>query len=81
MVANSIGIIDPNYRDSLKIALEYKKRDIDMMTEVNNMLFPYKCCQIILRKAEYVEMVETEFSVDTDRGLGSTDNSMLFLYL
>ena len=78
MVANSIGVIDPNYRDSLKVALEYKNnRNVDMLTEINNMEFPYKCCQIILRKAEYAEMVETDFSIDTDRGLGcfgSTDN-------
>ena len=78
MVANSIGIIDPNYRDTLKVALEYKNNiDVeDMMTEIENTEFPYKCCQIILRKAEYADMVETDFSVDTDRGLGgfgSTD--------
>ena len=75
MLANSIGIIDPNYRDSLKIALTLKQTNDSLETLTNKIEYPFRCCQIILRKIEYVELEESNIDVNTDRGLGCFGSS------
>lgn len=75
MLANSIGIIDPNYRDSLKIALTLKQSNDSLETLTNKIEYPFRCCQIILRKIEYVELEESNIDVNTDRGLGCFGSS------
>ena len=76
MLSNSVGVIDPDYTGSLKIAV----------TRIDESLPELKCpftrFQIILRKAEQFSLVNNGFVFKkTDRGsggFGSTDNSMLY---
>ena len=71
VLANSVGIIDPDYTGSLKIAL----------TKVDpskpDLVLPCKICQIILRKIEKFHVQELAFPPpETKRGsggFGSTD--------
>lgn len=73
MLANSVGIIDPDFRDSLKIAV----RKIDESLEEPGL--PFCRFQLVLRKAEYATMREVSSLNETKRGLGgfgSTDNKL-----
>ena len=54
MLANSIGIIDPSYNGNLLIALT----KID--PETPDIVFPFRCCQLIFRKQLHVTLSETE---------------------
>lgn len=73
MLANSVGIIDATYRDSLKICLVKVNPDAPEIT------FPFKCCQLIFEKQVHMEMEEC-VAEDLERtardvgGFGSTDN-------
>jgi dUTP pyrophosphatase len=74
MLANSVGIIDPEYTGTLKIAL------IKIDNELVNIKLPFTRCQLVLRKAEYVEMIQVENFGTTSRGdggFGSSDNRIL----
>lgn len=54
ILANSVGVIDPNYTGTLKIALtkvDKTKPDLEL---------PFNRCQIVLRKAEISEMVRVD---------------------
>lgn len=72
MLANSVGIIDATYRDTLKICLVKVNPDAPEIT------FPFKCCQLIFEKQVHMEMEECN-AEDLDRtardvgGFGSTD--------
>lgn len=71
MLANSVGIIDPEYTGTLKIAL------IKVDDTLPDIELPFTRCQLILRKAERSEMVCIQTLEDTCRGcggFGSTDN-------
>jgi dUTP pyrophosphatase len=70
ILSNSVGIIDPDYTGRLYIAL----------TKVDDSLpdleLPFTRCQLILRKAEFHTMRETDKLEETlrgDGGFGSTD--------
>jgi dUTP pyrophosphatase len=63
-LANSIGVIDPTFRGSLKVAL-WKINPL-----IPDIEFPFTLCQIVLRKAEYTEIVQVESLDETDRGEG-----------
>lgn len=73
MLANSVGIIDRGYRNNIYIALtkiDENSPDIE---------FPFRCCQIIFRKQEHLQIkeVDEDFN-ETDRnkgGFGSTNNT------
>lgn len=71
MLANSIGIIDNNYRGNLMIALT---KICDYTPEIE---LPFKCCQLIIRKqisANLIEVKSDDFT-ETERnegGFGST---------
>lgn len=70
MLANSVGIIDPDYTGTLKIALT----KID--TEMDDIKLPFTGCQMILRKAEYAELDQVDTFPETvrgDGGFGSSD--------
>lgn len=72
MLGNSIGIIDPDYRGSLKIAI------VKIEKHVRDIEAPFKMFQLVLRKYEDYELVvETKRSLtETTRGaggFGSTD--------
>jgi deoxyuridine 5'-triphosphate nucleotidohydrolase len=70
MLANSVGIIDPSYRGEILIAL----------TKVSELAqpikFPFRCCQIVLRKAEYSVIQEYKsIDMDTNRNTGGFGSS------
>jgi dUTP pyrophosphatase len=72
MLANSIGIIDCSYKGELLVALT-KVSD----STPSGMEYPFRCCQLIMRKQIYPDLIELNASelVDTCRqegGFGST---------
>ena len=79
MLANSIGIIDQGYTGNLYVALRKINKDCE------DLVMPYKCCQIIMKKQIYPKIViEDLVSAGTDScsdsatsrgsgGFGSTD--------
>ena len=70
-MANSIGIIDPTYRDTIKVVL--KRVDL----AYPEIALPKKLCQLVLRQVPPQDVaVEEVDSLDTtyrDGGFGSTD--------
>lgn len=64
MLANSVGTIDPTYTGNLFIALVCVVRGSPAPE------LPFCKCQMVLRKAEYVEMEEVKELGDTKRGSG-----------
>lgn len=76
MMANSVGIIDRSYRGNIYVALTKVTKD-SLDIEEN---LPWKCCQIIFRKQNFIEFeeakIEDEFTM-TNRnagGYGSTSS-------
>lgn len=70
ILANSIGIIDNSYRGNLMIALT---KIADDAIEIK---YPYKCCQLIIKKQIDVNLEEVSNVETTKRntgGFGSTD--------
>jgi dUTP pyrophosphatase len=84
-MANSIGIIDPTYRDTLKVVL---KRMDKTQKEVE---LPSRLCQLILRpvyrivkvdektkvRSEEIIVVDTLDETERKGGFGSTDQTKL----
>jgi deoxyuridine 5'-triphosphate nucleotidohydrolase len=69
ILANSIGIIDNNYRGNLMIALT---KICDDAPEIE---LPFKCCQLIIRKQISANLYEVNNLTTTERnegGFGST---------
>lgn len=64
VLANSIGVIDPNYRGTIKIAVI--KVDITMP----DLPIPYKGFQLIVRKVENVTIQQVDDLDNTTRGSG-----------
>jgi deoxyuridine 5'-triphosphate nucleotidohydrolase len=65
MLANSIGIIDANYRGNILVAL------IKINPDAPDIQYPFRCCQIIFRKQIYANMIEVSDSASTTgRGAG-----------
>jgi len=64
MLANSIGIIDPSYTGTLKIAL------IKVDHTTPNLELPFKCCQLVLRKLENSNLELVDSFKETERGTG-----------
>jgi len=70
ILANSIGIIDNSYRGNLMIALT---KIADDAIEIQ---YPYRCCQLIIKKQIDVNLEEVAYIDTTKRnngGFGSTD--------
>jgi deoxyuridine 5'-triphosphate nucleotidohydrolase len=72
MLANSVGIIDATYRDTLKICL------VKVNPEAPEIIFPFKCCQLIFEKQLHFTMEEQkdgmlESTARNMGGFGSTD--------
>jgi deoxyuridine 5'-triphosphate nucleotidohydrolase len=73
ILANSIGIIDCSYKGELFVALA------KLADEIPDIEFPFKCCQLIMKKQVYPELVELkesheiETSKRSDGGFGSSD--------
>lgn len=65
MLANSIGVIDRGYYGNLLIALA----KID--DEVPPLSLPFRCCQLIFRKQEFLRIEEIDIDLEeTSRGAG-----------
>jgi dUTP pyrophosphatase len=74
MMANSIGIIDCSYKGELLVALAKINRN------ALDIQFPFRCCQLIMRKQIFADMVEIQQTELTDSnrgegGFGSTTNT------
>lgn len=70
MLSNSIGIIDTSYRGELFVSLT----KIDEASA--DIVLPYKCAQLILRKQEYPELIEvSSFKDGTKRNEGGFGSS------
>jgi deoxyuridine 5'-triphosphate nucleotidohydrolase len=52
MLANNTAIIDTNYRGNLYIALT------KVLTTADDIILPFRCCQMIVKKHEHVQLVE-----------------------
>jgi dUTP pyrophosphatase len=69
MLANSIGIIDCSYKGELFVALT-------KMDDSAHIEYPYRCCQLIMRKQIFPEMVEiNEVDTNTNRAEGGFGSS------
>ncbi len=64
MLANSVGTVDPNYTGNLYIALA------PVHPDVPEIELPFCKCQLVVRKAEYLDITEVSSLDDTDRGSG-----------
>lgn len=64
MLANSVGTVDPNYTGNLYIALA------PVHPDVPEIELPFCKCQLVVRKAEYLDVTEVSSLDDTDRGSG-----------
>ena len=69
ILANNIGIIDPDYRGEIKIALIRINRNADELE------LPFCKAQIIVRKIHNVEIEETEEIDVTNRNSGGFGSS------
>lgn len=72
MLSNSVAIIDPNYRGSIKIVLTKVDESMPDLT------VPFTLCQLLLRRAETINPVRVERlddSVRGDGGFGSTNKN------
>lgn len=73
MLSNSVGIIDPDFTQSLKIALTCVDNSLPILT------CPFTKFQLVLRKAEHydIEQVESFQEIQPGReGFGSTDKKV-----
>lgn len=73
ILSNSVGIIDNSYRGNLYIALT------KIADDAIDITYPFKCCQLIIKKQEYVnleEVSEKDLNITkrNEGGFGSTDN-------
>jgi dUTP pyrophosphatase len=69
MLANSVGIIDVSYRGNIYIALT------KIAPEAEDIEYPFRCCQLIVRKQVGMIIKETDNLEETmrnDGGFGST---------
>lgn len=73
MLANSVGIIDPSYTGNIMIALA----KIDPTAP--DITLPFRCCQLIFRKQEYVNLIDMTNSdhdiIETSRSAGGFGSS------
>ena len=64
MLSNSVGQIDFDFSGRLLIALTKVDESMPDIT------VPFTLCQLVLRKAEYPEMIEVQSLDETERGSG-----------
>lgn len=64
ILSNSIGLIDPNYRGTLKICLtkiDQTKPDLQV---------PFKLAQLVIHKSHDIDIIKVQELTNTDRGEG-----------
>lgn len=65
VMSNSVGIIDNEYRGTIKIVLT------KVVLSAPDMELPCKCVQLILKKQEDFDLMEIDaVAIDTNRGTG-----------
>jgi dUTP pyrophosphatase len=70
MLANSIGIIDPNYTGNILIAL------VKIDDDAPDLELPFRCCQLIFRKHIIADIIEVSSDFNnTVRGQGCFGSS------
>lgn len=69
LLANSVGIIDCSYKGELLVALT--KID-DSMPDI---VFPYRCCQLIMKRQVFPELMETAWIDKSKRAEGGFGSS------
>jgi|SaaInlV_125m_DNA_1040241.scaffolds.fasta_scaffold11756_3 deoxyuridine 5'-triphosphate nucleotidohydrolase len=69
MLGNSIGIIDCSYKGELFIAL------VKIDDESPDIVFPFKCCQLIVRKQVFPDMLLISDMEESKRGSGGFGSS------
>lgn len=70
MLANSVGIIDPDFRGSIKVPL------IKITKEKPDITLPFNCVQLVLRKIDDCVFDQVDILEQTERadgGFGSTN--------
>ena len=71
ILSNSIGVIDPHYRGSLKICFTKVDKSLP------DLEVPFTKCQLLVKKAEYAVFEEVDHDFEStargDGGFGSTD--------
>lgn len=71
MLANSVGIIDPEYRGELIVMLYKFDETTPHITNTSLGETGLKACQLVLRKTEHCEInYVTTIDMDTERGEG-----------
>lgn len=69
ILANSIGIIDASYKGELFIAL------IKIDESSPDITFPFRCCQLIMKKQIFPKMIEIDDITASKRGEGGFGSS------
>lgn len=69
ILANSIGIIDASYKGELFIAL------IKIDDASPDITFPFRCCQLIMKKQIFPKMIEDDDITTSKRGDGGFGSS------
>ena len=87
ILANSVGVIDPTYRGTLKIVLHKVAMENDDRTRGNGVYIacrplttPFTLCQLVIRKMERATLTVVDSLDETSRGdggFGSTDSERM----
>mgnify|MGYP000979001773 CR=1 FL=1 len=87
ILANSVGVIDPTYRGTLKIVLHKVVKDEEGQRSGNGVQIacrplttPFTLCQLIIRKMERAAVIVVDSLDETSRGdggFGSTDKERM----
>jgi dUTP pyrophosphatase len=88
ILANSVGVIDPTYRGTLKIVLHKVAMENDEGRTHRNGVYiacrplttPFTLCQLVIRKMERATLVVVDSLDETSRGdggFGSTDSERM----
>ena len=70
MLTNSVGIIDPTYRGTLKIVLTKVDEEKNTLPNARPLLAPFKLCQLVVRKQENLPIKVVTSQSETYRGEG-----------
>ena len=73
MLSNSVGIIDPTYRGTLKVVLTKTSKPNKNAKTLGNtpLLTPFTLCQLVVRKHINMGLEVVNDLTDTSRGAGS----------
>ncbi len=70
MLANSVGVIDPDYRGRIRVVLRYLGEAADGGRAEAEAMIGSRIAQLLVRRLEPVQVEAAEFLADTSRGPG-----------